>query len=215
MGKTQRQKEKKIQQPLSIPVPLLIVEYAMTSKVWQPVDSEIQSTWPHMCTIWKTTTSRVRNRPVIHNKYVCGASLVSKDAVLTTAHNIEDIPIENLLVRCGEGDTIIEGKYQDRRAATDIINPQIHPNYRLAQNSIPEYDIALIKVEKEFDLNPNVNTICLPNGPNDWATTINPADCYATGFGQDEYDSTLKKKRVLKKIEMDVLDQHLVKRSCA
>ena len=52
-------------------------------------DSEIQSTWPHMCTIWKTTTSRVRNRPVIHNKYVCGASLVSKDAVLTTAHNIE------------------------------------------------------------------------------------------------------------------------------
>ena len=52
-------------------------------------DSEIQSTWPHMCTIWKATTLRVRNRPVIHNKYVCGASLVSKNTVLTTAHNIE------------------------------------------------------------------------------------------------------------------------------
>jgi hypothetical protein len=53
------------------------------------LDSEIQSTWPHMCTIWKATTSTVRNRPVIHNQYVCGASLVSKDVVLTTAHNIE------------------------------------------------------------------------------------------------------------------------------
>ena len=98
-----------------------------------------------------------------------------------------DIPTQDLLVRCGEGDTIIEGKHQDRRASTDIENPIIHPQYELSQKSIPEYDIALIKVDREFDLNPNVNTICLPSGHSDWETKINPEDCYATGFGQDEY----------------------------
>ena len=46
---------------------------------------QIQSTWPHMCTIWNATSTR----DSIKKEYVCGASLISPDMVLTTAHNIE------------------------------------------------------------------------------------------------------------------------------
>ena len=97
------------------------------------------------------------------------------------------IAADNILVRCGEGDTIVEGQSQDRRASTDMTNPIIHPKYTLTSKDVPEYDIALIKVNEEFDLNPNANKVCLPSGLSDWRGKINPKDCYATGFGKDEF----------------------------
>ena len=36
--------------------------------------------WPHMCTIWKTDGNK--------KTYVCGASLIKPNVVLTTAHNV-------------------------------------------------------------------------------------------------------------------------------
>ena len=84
-------------------------------------------------------------------------------------------------MRCGEGDTIVDGHYQDRRALEKVT----HEQYKLSSQSIPEYDIAVIKVESNFKLSTNVDTICLPTSHNDY----DPNDCYATGFGQDVYGS--------------------------
>ena len=42
--------------------------------------------WPHMCTIWEKTAGK--NGGSDGRKYLCGASLVSNNAVLTTWHNI-------------------------------------------------------------------------------------------------------------------------------
>lgn len=53
------------------------------------LDTVITGEWPHMCTIWKATYATSRNHRVIRKDYVCGASLISNDTVLTTAHNIE------------------------------------------------------------------------------------------------------------------------------
>ena len=47
-------------------------------------EDNTQSTWPHMCTIWKATSEGDK----IKKEYVCGASLISQDMVLTTEHNI-------------------------------------------------------------------------------------------------------------------------------
>lgn len=48
-------------------------------------EHDIQSTWPHMCTIWNATITRDSYK----KEYICGASLISQNMVLTTAHNIK------------------------------------------------------------------------------------------------------------------------------
>ena len=53
------------------------------------LDRTLTGEWPHMCTIWKATYATSRNHRVIRKEYVCGASLISNDTVLTTAHNIQ------------------------------------------------------------------------------------------------------------------------------
>ena len=46
--------------------------------------------WPHMCTIFKTQSSKINGKSGCSRtlEYVCGASLISKNAVLTSWHNI-------------------------------------------------------------------------------------------------------------------------------
>ena len=90
-----------------------------------------------------------------------------------------EIPTDNLIVRCGEGDTVVEGQHQDRWALEKVT----HEDYKLTSQSIPEYDLAVIKVESNFKLSTNVDTICLPTSHDDYDAN----DCYATGFGQDVY----------------------------
>ena len=71
--------------------------YAKPLIAWDPDDPEHNlprgdsenAEWPNMCTIWEATYSTSRNKRVIRKNYVCGASLISKGAVLTTAHNIQ------------------------------------------------------------------------------------------------------------------------------
>ena len=48
-------------------------------------EHDIQSTWPHMCTIWNATITRDSYK----KEYICGASLIAQNMVLTTAHNIK------------------------------------------------------------------------------------------------------------------------------
>ena len=69
-----------------------------------------------------------------------------------------DIPNEKLVVRCGEGDNIEEehSRHQDRFALSE---PVRHPDYTLTSQKIPEYDFALIKVDRPFELNINVDTM--------------------------------------------------------
>ena len=71
-------------------------------------------------------------------------------------------------------------RHQDRWALEE---PSRHPNYNLTPQKIPEYDFAVIKVNKDFILDEDVNIIELAKSHNDY----NPKDCYATGFGKDKW----------------------------
>ena len=94
------------------------------------------------------------------------------------------------MVRCGEGDNIEEehSRHQDRFALSE---PVRHPDYTLTSQKIPEYDFALIKVDRPFELNINVDTMCMPTSHNDY----DPNDCYATGFGKDRWGKFIKKEQ--------------------
>ena len=94
------------------------------------------------------------------------------------------------MVRCGEGDDIEDehSRHQDRFALSE---PVRHPDYTLTSQKIPEYDFALIKVDRPFELNINVDTMCMPTSHNDY----DPNDCYATGFGKDRWGKLIKREQ--------------------
>lgn len=94
------------------------------------------------------------------------------------------------MVRCGEGDNIEDeqSKHQDRFAKSE---PVRHPQYKLTSQKIPEYDFAVIKVDRAFDLNINVDTMCMPTSHSDY----DPKDCYATGFGKDRWGKVINMKQ--------------------
>ena len=79
-----------------------------------------------------------------------------------------EIPTDNLIVRCGEGDTVVEGQHQDRWALEKVT----HEDYKLTSQSIPQYDLAVIKVESNFKLSTNVDTICLPTSHVDYCLVM-------------------------------------------
>lgn len=90
-----------------------------------------------------------------------------------------NLPSSVLNVRCGEWDTQREIEplpSQDRSVSRVIIHPRYH-------NRTLEFDYALLFVKKEFKLAPNVDVTCLPHDLEDF----NTKDCYATGWGKDEF----------------------------
>lgn len=108
------------------------------------------------------------------NLYKCGASLIHPSVIMTAAHCVLDIEPHALIARGGEWDTQTTDEpypHQDR----GVVEIVIHEHYKRGSHF---NDIALLFLDKPFDLKENVNTVCLP-----------PQDCnfdhqhgYATGL---------------------------------
>ena len=65
-------------------------------------------------------------------------------------------------------------------------------------------DVAIIVMQEEFILSHHVGTICLPN--QDDYSNINWKNCYATGWGKDQWGKSGKYQVVMKQIQMDMVD---------
>ena len=50
-------------------------------------------------------------------------------------------------------------------------------------------DIALLHLKSEFELNDNVNTVCLPGFGEE--NDFDPEDCHAMGWGKDRSRTTI------------------------
>merc|ERR1711915_741901 len=88
-------------------------------------------------------------------------------------------------------------KHQDRYADSVKIHPEFNPK-NLAN------DFALIFLDKEFDLDFHIDTICLPEPKDD---ITNYAPCYATGWGKDRFDNSGIYQVVLKEIDLNIVER--------
>ena len=87
------------------------------------------------------------------------------------------------MVRCGEWDT--KGRDQEFYPHQDreVAKVTVHPAYNSHNH---ENNIALVHLVQEFELAPNVDTICLPDefaGEDGFL----PEGCYASGWGKDDF----------------------------
>lgn len=96
---------------------------------------------------------------------------------MTAAHCVLSLTnTSDIVVRAGEWDTQTAGEifpHQDRV----VSEVKIHEHYRPGSHF---NDIALLFLEKPFEIAENVNTVCLP--PQDHV--FDHQRCFATGWGE-------------------------------
>ena len=113
-------------------------------------------------------------------------------------------------VRCGEWDTqqqIEPQKHVDRFAKHISIHPAF--DSKNLQN-----DFALIHLAEEFPLTQHINTMCLPDPFyadddefNDDENSYDTSDCFATGWGKDEWGKSGRYQVIMKQILLDMVDR--------
>merc|ERR1711953_586695 len=160
--------------------------------------------WPHMCAILSEEPvveepGYTGGEPQTVNLYQCGGSLIAPGVILTAGHCAEKFRSQpgKLKVRCGEWDTQNQTEpraHQDRTVQTLDIHPDF--NDRNLAN-----DWALLYTTEPFELQEHIDTVCLP----DPEEVFEGQDCFATGWGKDQFGAAGEYQVVLKEIDLPVV----------
>merc|ERR1712038_233761 len=162
--------------------------------------------WPHMCAILSEEQVVDEDQghvggedPQVVNLYQCGGSLIAPNVLLTAGHCVHKFQAEpgKLKVRCGEWDTQSQNEpraHQDRAVHQVDLHPEF--NGRNLAN-----DWALLYTREPFELQEHIDTICLP----DPEEVFEGQDCFATGWGKDQFGAAGEYQVVLKEIDLPVV----------
>ncbi|XP_050350994.1 serine protease persephone-like [Nymphalis io] len=122
-------------------------------------------------------------------KFICGGSLVSTSFVITAAHCLDNLErIEPSIVRAG----VIEIGGTEFNKETDIRIKEIikHPAYI---RSAKYHDLALLRLERPFEVSVNLNAICLYTNKEEPSVALT-----VTGWGTTSISRDLKSSKLLK-----------------
>ncbi len=160
--------------------------------------------WPNMCMLLRRS-SAAKNKLLLDESLVGGASLVAPGVAITAAHILRSFlsnartffnKILNMyrssdpreyLVRCGEWDTKSDSEplpHQERRVARITA----HPSYK--RSAFYDNNIALLHLESDLVVEEHVSPACLPD--EDLGVDSYTGDgCWATGWGRDQFGTLL------------------------
>ncbi|XP_037069547.1 trithorax group protein osa-like [Pollicipes pollicipes] len=146
------------------------------------------ATFPwHAAVLRRTSRHSERGRRLGGLEYVCGATLVSSDMLVTAAHCVQGDQEEGLVVRLGEYNLYSDQEelYGPYDAAVRVIH--VHPEYL---SSVFRADLAVLQLAAPVPLQqlPHVTPACLPGPDLSDDSTV----CQAPGWGYDAYKTQLE-----------------------
>uniref|UniRef100_A0A914VWR1 Peptidase S1 domain-containing protein n=1 Tax=Plectus sambesii TaxID=2011161 RepID=A0A914VWR1_9BILA len=158
--------------------------------------------WPWMVML------RIKSYKDPTRTYLCGATIISNQWLLTAAHCAESMILLRTQVYIG---------IQSRNGITtnnaySVEKKIVHPQY----SGNPEYlnDIALLKLSSKLSFSQYIQPICLPSSSDD-SELFQPGQCaYVTGWGQYSVDTVIKKSpsTVLRQAQLPLIDPEYCRR---
>ncbi|XP_017047321.2 phenoloxidase-activating factor 2-like [Drosophila ficusphila] len=134
-----------------------------------------------------------------NGRFLGGGSLISERVVLTAAHLLVDISKEALSVRAGEWDLASASETVDPEER-NVSSIELHEGFRYS-NGVN--NIALLYLDRPFELNDFIRPICLanrewPSRPNRPNHPSRPDRCQVAGWGKrsfsDPHHSNIKRQ---------------------
>ncbi|XP_017086576.2 phenoloxidase-activating factor 2-like [Drosophila eugracilis] len=125
-------------------------------------------------------------------------SLIRRDVVLTSAHIVVYKNANDMVVRAGEWDMNTEAEdfhFEERQVERTEIHEKF--NYTAGDNNV-----ALLFLQKPYDLGEHINTICLPTPRTSYANR----QCIVTGWGKKQFWN-VGYSAVLKKVVLPMVDR--------
>lgn len=129
----------------------------------------------------------------------CGGSIIHPKVILTGAHCISGSKPEDIIIRAGEWDTQTTKErfpYQERK----VSEIKIHYEYKSATLY---NDIALLVLKSPLVFDKHISEICLPNSDQ----ISNQQNCFATGWGKNNFGKQGSYQVILKKIQLPIIEQ--------
>ncbi|XP_063285655.1 transmembrane protease serine 9-like [Pelobates fuscus] len=131
--------------------------------------------------------------------HICGGSLISTHSVLTAAHCF-DAPIDP------SDYTVLLGAYQLSVPNSNLVTSQVQSIVVNSQytGTGSRGDIALITLSSAITYTEYIRPVCLPSSSSDFP---NGMDCWATGWGDTDYEVSLKPPRTLQQVMLPLISR--------